>query len=374
MLAVRRADVAALNTAAQAIRVAAGQLDPDTAVEVGGRWFMVGDEAICTRNDRRAGLTNGTRLTITHLNPQQHRIEGRTPDGQKMMVGWDYATSGQLQLGYALTVHRSQGATFDHAFLLGDDRLFAEAGYVGLSRARHTNRLYTVTPPPPAHSPGGHRGIDGIVAALGVSQAQAISTSHAHPDPHLAGRPLRDRVEKRNRLLEAICADMPPDPTGPLALLDETRKAIQAAPTDTPWINQARAELDRQTRLLASQVEARHAWATGHRHDGQLLARLTATIDQRLDQLARHTLIDAPPEIIELLGPPPDNPLHRPAWAETAGKIAAWAEISGQPISQLETGPGPERGPGRDWWNQARTALQHHQLELDRHHEKGLTL
>ena len=39
---------------------------------------------------------------------------------------------------------RSQGITVDHAFLLGNDALFQEAGYTALSRGRLSNHLYAV--------------------------------------------------------------------------------------------------------------------------------------------------------------------------------------------------------------------------------------
>lgn len=374
MLAVRRADVESLNTAAQTLRVAAGELDPDTAVQVRGRRFMVGDEAICTRNDRRAGLTNGTRLTITALDPGLH-IEGQTSDGRSLAVSWDYAEAGQLQLGYALTVHKAQGVTVDRAFLLGDDRLFAEAGYVGLSRARHANRLYIVAPPPPTHTLGGHRDIDGVIAALGVSQAQTISTRNAQPDRSLTGRSMRELIDGRHQLVEAICADMPPDPASRLAVLAETRQAIEAAPAGAAWVHDARLQLHRQAEQAAEQLQARQDWAARHRRQGQLLAQLTATIDDRLGQLNHRTIIDPPAGLVDLLGPPPENPLHRPGWAETAGKIAAWAQITDRPITDLPATTAPDRQPEQAWWAQARRALQAHQeLELDLHQEKGLTL
>ena len=47
------------------------------------------------------------------------------------------------------TVFRSQGITVDHAFLLGNDTLFQEAGYTALSRGRLSNHLYAVAPENP---------------------------------------------------------------------------------------------------------------------------------------------------------------------------------------------------------------------------------
>ena len=50
--------------------------------------------------------------------------------------------AGVLDHGYALTVHQAQGLTVDRVFLLADTGLYREAGYVGLSRARHRSELH----------------------------------------------------------------------------------------------------------------------------------------------------------------------------------------------------------------------------------------
>jgi conjugative relaxase-like TrwC/TraI family protein len=373
MLAVRRAEVEALNTAAQAHRAAAGELDPATVANVAGRAFMVGDDAICTRNDRRAGLTNGLRLTLARLDPATAGIQGVTGDGRTVTIPWVYAQAGQLQLGYALTVHKAQGVTVDQAFLLGDDRLFAEAGYVGLSRARQSNRLYVVAQPDPDRTPAaGHPDIDHVIAALGVSRAQPLSTSHTRPDH--SDRTLVELIGDRDRLLEAICADMPPDPTGRLVALDETRRAIDTAPPEAGWIAAARADTEAQARHLATQIHARHDWAAGHRRHGETLARTVATIDARIDAIHAACRVDPPSSVIDLLGPPPENPLERRRWERAAGPIAVWAETSSQPVEELAAGREPAAYPERGLWAQARAALEHHHHQLDRAHEKGMAL
>lgn len=55
-----------------------------------------------------------------------------------------YVQAGSIRHGYAVTVHKAQGRTVDHGLLLGTDDLSRESGYVGMSRGRHSNRLYTV--------------------------------------------------------------------------------------------------------------------------------------------------------------------------------------------------------------------------------------
>ena len=64
-------------------------------------------------------------------------------DGQTHALGPDQIGPDQLALGYATTVHRSQGATFDTAHLFADGG-GRELGYVAMSRARQTAHVHAV--------------------------------------------------------------------------------------------------------------------------------------------------------------------------------------------------------------------------------------
>ena len=52
----------------------------------------------------------------------------------------------QDELCVALVVHKTQGLTCEVGLLLGDDALYAELGYTGLTRGSLENHLYTVVP------------------------------------------------------------------------------------------------------------------------------------------------------------------------------------------------------------------------------------
>lgn len=53
-----------------------------------------------------------------------------------------------MALAYAVTVHRSQGLTVDHAVLVVDRSTSAEHLYVGMTRGRHHNLACVITEPP----------------------------------------------------------------------------------------------------------------------------------------------------------------------------------------------------------------------------------
>jgi hypothetical protein len=82
----------------------------------------------------------------TAVDPKAGSLTATMDDGQTHILGPDQISSEQRQLalGYATTVHRSRGATFDTIHLFADSG-GRELGYVAMSRARHTAHVHAVT-------------------------------------------------------------------------------------------------------------------------------------------------------------------------------------------------------------------------------------
>ena len=102
-------------------------------------------------------------------------------DGRRAVLPQGYVESS-TSLGYALTVFRSQGITVDHAFGLGGDSLFQEAGYTQLSRGRLSNNLYVTAPENPRWEIGHHGdgtdrrdALDSLVDALERSRERTMA-------------------------------------------------------------------------------------------------------------------------------------------------------------------------------------------------------
>jgi ATP-dependent exoDNAse (exonuclease V) alpha subunit len=94
-----------------------------------------------TRNSKLVGVKNGTLGTVTEVNPETESLRVRLDDGKTVSVHLsEYA---HLRLGYAVTTHKGQGVTVDHAYVLaGGSMTDRELAYVQLSRARHSTRIY----------------------------------------------------------------------------------------------------------------------------------------------------------------------------------------------------------------------------------------
>ena len=144
MIALRKTDVADLNQRARDRLDATGQLG-GVELEVGGRRFAAGDRVIAGHNDRRLGLANGDRATVTDVDADRRSI---TVDrgGESIELSATYLDAGHLDHAYAITAHRAQGATVDRTFVLGSDELYREWGYTALTRHREEARFYVNLP------------------------------------------------------------------------------------------------------------------------------------------------------------------------------------------------------------------------------------
>lgn len=141
MVAHRRSDVEDLNERARGRLSAAGVLGPDEVV-ASGRAFAVGDRVIACRNDRRAGVANGSRGWVREVHEERHSVTVEFDGRDCVELGARYLDEGHLDHGYALTAHRAQGSTVDRAFVLGSDELYREWGYTALTRHRDSAFFY----------------------------------------------------------------------------------------------------------------------------------------------------------------------------------------------------------------------------------------
>ncbi len=137
LVAYRRQDVAELNRLVQERRIAAGELGG----RVGEGELRVGDQVVFGRNAMvhlGERVQNGLvgRLEGTSGPHLRVSIEGRG------VVQVDPRLYRDLELGYALSLHRSQGQTAERVEVLADRLMDRHAAYVALSRHRQDVRLH----------------------------------------------------------------------------------------------------------------------------------------------------------------------------------------------------------------------------------------
>ncbi len=193
MIASHRADVRDLNDRARTLLDQAGQLGTRRLV-VDSREFAIGDRVLATRANRYdLDILNGDLGTITALNDQDITFHDERADAERTLPTAHIA-GGHLDHGYARTNYKTQGATADRVFILGDDGdLDRQAAYTALSRGRHDNRHYMLEPDPDTQQllePNPTRAqrqqereqvLEHIEAELTRDRCQRLATEHLDP-------------------------------------------------------------------------------------------------------------------------------------------------------------------------------------------------
>jgi conjugative relaxase-like TrwC/TraI family protein len=353
VIARTRRQVDQLNQEARRRRIAAGHITGPEVRTPRGQRFAVGDRVVCLRNDRRLDVDNGTQATVTAV-----QVDGALtvrPDGatHDLLLPVSYLEQDHLTHAYAITGHKAQGVTVDHALVVADETIDGEWGYVAMSRGRHTNHLYLVDADladTRRHAPEA----DDPHARL----ARRLAVSHA--DTTLADRDVYDPMETAIRwqrlavgITEARKADRQRRELN--VELDRLVHARQYVATsyarDQAALDQASAGLSRLTRgARAEQRRAaanlehlagraaeldqqiaglrRQLHALGPRPDIEAwqneAGRLSGFLDAVAADAARTFEQDPPEWLTAKLGPPPDNPEARGLWRDGANRIQAF--------------------------------------------------
>lgn len=144
-LAYRRADVQAMNVGIRAElqeRGALPRIEREIQTAHGPRRFTAGDRVIFTKSDNGLSVKNGTFGFIERLAENSVVV---ALDGSNRRVEIDPREFADFDLGYATTVHKSQGATIDRAFVLADTLMDRHLTYVAMSRHREDATIFVST-------------------------------------------------------------------------------------------------------------------------------------------------------------------------------------------------------------------------------------
>jgi conjugative relaxase-like TrwC/TraI family protein len=150
--------VAQLNERARADLIEAGQVEADGVRLHDGTTAGIGDLVVTRLNDRRLStgrtwVKNGDRWHVTHRYDDgslavRRLGRGDQPHGKALVLPAKYVRE-ELELGYASTVHRAQGASVDTAHALVDPETASrELFYVAMTRGKHRNHAYVIVPDP----------------------------------------------------------------------------------------------------------------------------------------------------------------------------------------------------------------------------------
>jgi hypothetical protein len=141
MFAWRRANVAELNRLARERMVAEGRVIGPELVAPGGTHFAAGDRIVTLAPLAQGQIVTSERGVVIAVGEDQDYLMVRLEDGRQQRLEREEIGAAQLAHGYATTVHRSQGATHDLAYIY-EDGGGRELAYVAMSRARYETYVY----------------------------------------------------------------------------------------------------------------------------------------------------------------------------------------------------------------------------------------
>lgn len=175
LLAWRRDDVADLNRLARERWDQLGHFPGDDVKVTGGRSYATGDRLVALAPNPQAEIVTSEPLTAVEVDHDSMVVH--TAEGREVTITGEGLDSDHLDYGYALTIHRSQGATYDRAHVLaaGGGR---ELGYVAMSRARDHTTIH-------ATADDLAQAVDDLQADWGVVRHQRwITGTPARPGRH----------------------------------------------------------------------------------------------------------------------------------------------------------------------------------------------
>ena len=155
IIASRNEDVDTLNEVIRAQRIAEGIVDSSHTTSVSrGDTVGVGDTVIARQNQKLftadstylGRVINGQLFTVTGITDDGALAVRDQNTGDDMLIPADYASTN-IHLGYAATIHRSQGATVDTTHAVIDTSVDRAGLYVAMTRGRRENRVYAVCEP-----------------------------------------------------------------------------------------------------------------------------------------------------------------------------------------------------------------------------------
>jgi conjugative relaxase-like TrwC/TraI family protein len=415
VLAGRRAEVDRLNSACQELLAARGRLGPER-IEVEDLKLAVGDRVVCGRNAiDQLGVANGTRGTVTALDPDTRtltiRVDGKQPR-EVTLPGWflDGRQRGErnrrVDLAYATTGHRAQGLTRWRALVRLSGLEDSNWLYVQLSRARHATTLYPVVGPEPQgpaeldlpdREPGdGYTQLAQALSRAG-DQRLAIDTPSCLDLRRLSKGELRAERDRLRQLLDQAPRDRARELERASAHRVEADQALGQLTTNhdhqvrgrgmlrRPWRAEpasadraaavvARQQADRahdSELALRQQQQRRTGWLEANADLGpayrQVVRELAWQRRARGLALEQHQ----PGYLRDQLGPLPESTRGRRAWRQAAAVIEDYRRSYGITDPDQALGPVPREPARRAAWQHARQAIarvqgRQHRIDRDR--------
>lgn len=304
-------------------------------------------------------IRNGTQLTVRAINRHGDLIARRADTGAKITIPAAWAAQN-VELGYAMTAHRSQGTTVDtgHVALPAGASLNRETFYVAMTRGRQNNAAWVGiedadhTLHAPSEQPTWRENLAQVLTAQGAELTATATREHAAEESHSLSRLAaeRDHLQALAHLEQGQGGDQ----DWPIILRTSVGAKAAEQIENSPAKDFLLAHLTRLNRAghdpatvlaevasprelaTADDIAAVLAWRLErHRPDAtppvtdpvlaDLLAQNQALADARRNVLAARAQTRAE-AWTRHLPPPPADPERRAAWDAAVTAVAAYRD------------------------------------------------
>ncbi|MGI8661940.1 MAG: MobF family relaxase [Acidimicrobiales bacterium] len=341
MLAGTNAVRRALNARARMLLKADGLL-AGPALVVSGREFMIGDEVVARRNDRRlrasgnsAFVKNGSVGTVLEVSTDDRDLVVRFAKEGTIRLASEYLAAGHVEHAYARTTYGVQGATLDFGRYQPSDASRFEEGYVAITRGREQTRIYVTEGDLEVEDEAGHNATQGdetglgtVVAALARRSAKQLA-HEVDADALMANELARlsmKELRRRQVEVEKILAERPPPAVRSLATERRNREALshrrdawaagrstlnprrrRAAAQALTSLDRTSAGVDPHIAELEGRQAAHESFEVEHQADFAERDLIRAAQVARSLQRRIEIAIDPPEAVVEILGPRPTH-------------------------------------------------------------------
>jgi conjugative relaxase-like TrwC/TraI family protein len=289
LVAWRRDSVAELNRAARQAWAEMGRLSGPELEAPGGVRYQAGDRIVTLTPGPEGAWVTSERAVVTSVHVRAGLLTATTDDGRAIHIAGDGLGPDRLSHSYAVTAHRSQGATSEvtHALEDGGGR---ELAYVKMSRARGASHLYL-------HADDLAQAVERLGWAWAAERRQTWAVDRGQPD-----RPPQATLEELYEQRRQLRARIPPDPAVDLV---QARRQLERVENDWRQLHTATGRWawtePGQAALQLGSAQSAHQQAANLAADPELgylarrralrrqraAARQLASAQQRWDQTGR---------------------------------------------------------------------------------------
>jgi chaperonin cofactor prefoldin len=289
-------------------------------------------------------------------------------DGRSATLPSHYLEDGHVTHAYAITGHKAQGMTTEKAFVLGDETLYREWGYVAMSRGKQNNSLYVVAGQDPEREELGGQieaapdPLGELTRALGRSRAKdlAMDVYEQEGIRRMSFPELRTAWEEDRQLVDRMPPEVQGQPDQLLADSERLSELLERLSERETELRDARGAAKKlrgrlarsETRVLESdlkdvlerrskteedlrdvqrrreelrEAEAdRDAWLLENAPSVRRLDALGRELWWREQQQAIAAEVAMPQYLIRAVGERPLKPSERSAWHESVKAVESY--------------------------------------------------